>query len=166
MPLNIQLNKSTPSNFRLVFPMLPNQKTLGAAEELILNIHSTVLPGISLDPGEVGWQNSKSKIAQGPLNFEEFSVDFIIDSELKNWTVLYKWLIYITNYKTKLMEHYKEFSVDSSLQILDNFNKEVLRIGFVRMWPMVIGAITLSNRDGESVLECSATFSYDYYEIK
>jgi hypothetical protein len=63
-------------------------------------------------------------------------------------------------------EHYKEFSVDGSLQILDNFNTEVLRIGIIRMWPMAIGAISLSNREGESVLECSATFSYDYYEIK
>ena len=166
MPLNIQLNKSTPSNFRLIFPMLPNQVSLGASEELILNIHSTVLPGMSLDAGEMGWQSSKSKIANSPINYEEFSVDFILDSELKNWTVLYRWIVFITNYKTKLMEYYREFSVDSSLQILNNFNREVLRIGFVRMWPMALGAITLSHRDGESVLECSATFSYDYYEIK
>lgn len=165
MPLNVQLNKSTPSNFRLVFPLLPNQARLAASEELILNIHSTILPGMSLDPGETNWQNSKSKVSQGPLNYEEFSVDFIVDSQLKNWQVIYNWLIHITNYKTKLNEHYRDFSVDGTLQILDNFNKEVMRVGFVRMWPLNIGAVTLSNRDGESVLECSATFSYDYYEI-
>ena len=166
MPLNIQLNKSTPSNFRLVFPVIPNQRTLGAAEELILNIHSTILPGLAIEPGEVGWLNSKSKISQGPITYDEFSVDFIVDSEIKNWQVLYNWIMFITNYNTKLNEKYQEFSVDSSLQILDNFNSEVLRIGFVRMWPLNIGAITLSNRDGEAVLECSATFSYDYYAIK
>lgn len=134
MPLNVQLNKSTPSNYRLVFPMLPNQTTLGASEELILNIHSTVLPGISLNPGELSWTNTKSKNAEGPLIFEEFNVDFIVDSEMKNWTVLYRWLMHITNFTTKMNEKYKEFSVDASLQILDNFNSEVLRIGFIRMW--------------------------------
>lgn len=166
MPLNVQLNKSTPSNFRLVFPMLPNQSSIGAAEELILNIHSTILPGMALNPGEINWVNTKGKNAEGPIIFDEFNVDFIVDSELKNWKVLYNWLTYITNYTTKINEEYKDFSVDGSLQILDNFNSEVLRIGLTRMWPMAIGAITLSNRDGESVLECSATFSYDYYEIK
>ena len=166
MPLNIQLNKSTPSNFRLVFPIIPNQISLGAAEELILNIHSTVLPGISLDPGEMGWVSSKTKVPQSVLNYEEFSVDFIVDSEIKNWQILYNWLIFITNYKDKPMEHYRKFSVDASLQILDNFNKEVMRVSFIRTWPSSIGSVTLSNRDGESVLECSATFSYDYYEIK
>lgn len=166
MPLNVQLNKSTPSNFRLVFPMLPNQTSIGAAEELILNIHSTILPGMQLNPGEINWVNTKAKNAEGPIIYEEFNVDFIVDSELKNWQVLYNWFTYITNFKTKINEHYRDFSVDGTLQILDNFNSEVLRIALIRMWPMAIGAINLSNREGESVLECSATFSYDYYEIK
>lgn len=166
MPLNVQLNKSTPSNFRLVFPMLPNQSSISAAEELILNIHSTILPGMALNPGELNWQNTKAKNAEGPIIYDEFNVEFIVDSELKNWKVLYNWFTYITNFTTKINEEYKNFSVDGSLQILDNFNSEVLRISLIRMWPMAIGAITLSNRDGESVLECSATFSYDYYEIK
>ncbi len=166
MPLNIQLNKSTPSNFRLVFPLLPNQIAIHASEELILNIHGTIIPGIGLEPGEVNWHMAKSKIAQGPIIFDEFQVDFIVDTEFKNWNVIWRWIEYISNFKTKLMEHYRNFSVDGSLQILNNFNSEILRISFVRMWPVNLGQVTLSNRDGESVLECSATFTYDYFEIK
>jgi hypothetical protein len=166
MPLNVQLNKSTPSNFRLVFPLLPNQVAINASEELILNIHGTILPGVGLEPGETNWHQSKSKIAMGPMMFDEFSIEFIVDTEFKNWQVIWNWMNYITNYKTKLLEKYREFSVDGSLQILNNFNSEILRISFVRMWPVNLGAVTLSNRNGESIIECSATFSYDYFEIK
>jgi hypothetical protein len=166
MPLNVQLNKSTPSNFRLVFPLLPNQVAINASEELILNIHGTILPGVGLEPGDLNWHNTKSKMAMGPMAFDEFTVEFIVDTEFKNWKVIWYWLNHITNFKEKPLEKWINFSVDSSLQILNNFNDEIMRVGFVRMWPVNLGAVTLSNRDGESLLECSATFSYDYFEIK
>ena len=166
MGLSLQLNKSTPSNFKLVFPLLPAETKISAVEELVLNIHGSILPGVQLDMMDRNWQASKGRIAGGPIQFEDFTVEFIVDSEFTNWKILFNWMSLINNNKDKMMANYKDYTVDASIQILDNFNSEILRIGLVGIWPMNIGAVSLSNREGEQVLECNANFAYDYFEIK
>lgn len=166
MTLSVQLNKSTPSNYRLVLPLVPEQTSVIASEELVLNIHSTIIPGVNLENIDTEWQSTRRKNAGGPMNFEDFQVDFIVDTELKNWKLLFNWMSYISNNKDKMMESYKNFSIDGSLQVLDNFHSEILRLSFVDMWPNALGSVALSHREGEAVLECNATFAYDYFEIK
>ncbi len=166
MSLNVQLNKSTPTNFRLVFPVIPGNTTLEINEELVLNIHGIVLPGVSLEPLEMGYNNTKSKLSMGPMLFEEFAVDFLVDSQFKNWKLIFNWISYMNNNKDKGNLPHNEFVVDMSLQVLDNFQDEILRVAFVRCWPTQLAAVNFSQREGEAALECNAVFNFDYYEIK
>jgi hypothetical protein len=160
------IDKATPTNFELVFPVLPQQITLAANNELSLNLQGVVLPSLSLNPGEVGWQDTVHKIAQGPLQFEQMQVQFIVDSKFLNWKVLFQWMTYISNNKDKMMEFHSRFAVDSALSIQDNFQKEIMRIGFVGMWPVNLQETSFSTREAEITIESSATFVYDYFELK
>lgn len=78
-PTNI--NIATPANFRLVFPKLPQQTSLAANNELILNTHGVILPSLNLNFEEMAWQGTKRKVAQNQLEFEQLQTQFLIDSQ-------------------------------------------------------------------------------------
>ena len=162
---NTNIDKATPTNFELVFPILPQQVTLAANNELVLNLQGVVLPSLSLQPGEVGWQDTKHRIAVGPIEFEQMQVQFLVDSQFFNWKVIYQWMTYISNNKDKMQEFHSRFAVDSSLSIQDNFQKEIMRIAFVGMWPVNLQETSFSTREAEVTIESTATFTYDYFSI-
>jgi len=149
----------------LVFPVLPSELGLEKSRELTLNIYGTIVPSLTLEDLEVSWQGGKIKIQSGKLNFDPLSINFVVDSELSNWTTLVRWMMFINNNKDKFGEIPKEMVIDAALKISDNFNKEILRVMFRNVWIQQVGEITLSMREGENTLESSATFLYDRYEI-
>lgn len=169
MALSVELNKSLPTNFRLAFPVLPAEVALDGSQELVLNIHTIILPGITLSPIELPWQGSKRRDA-GELTFEDFTVNFIVDTQFTNWKVIYNWIKYISQAwnddREKAMEQYYNYTVDATLQILDNFNTEILRVNFKNMWPQSMSEVQFSYRDREAVIESTAVFAYNYYEIE
>jgi len=160
------LNKATPANFELTFPLLPTQVTLQANEPLILNITSVILPAVNLNPIESMWQGAKRKIAEGPLDYEILNTQFIVDAQFNNWKLLYKWMAYISNNSDKMLELYENFAVDASLRIIDNFNNNILGVQFVGMWPQNIQEVSLSHKESEVLLESGVTFIYDYFKLQ
>lgn len=163
--LSANVQKSNPTNFELSFPLIPGQTEINASEELILNIHGTVLPSVSIAAIETYWQNTKRQDVGNP-EFEQMNVQFIIDSQLLNWKLLYDWMIYIANNKDKMFERKELFAVDSTLRIIDNFGSDVFGIKFIGMWPTNLQEVSFSMKEGEIQLEGGATFVYDYFEIK
>ena len=71
-----------------------------------------------------------------------------------------------SNNKDKMMENHRDFSVDSSLSIQDNFQREILRIFFTNLWVNTLGEVRFSTREGEQNLECQAQFIFDRYEVR
>jgi len=165
MPVNVELNKASPSNFELSFPLLPGQTMLHANDELILNIYGVVLPALNISALEQDWQGTKRKIASSPAEFEILTTQFIVDAAFKNWKVLFNWMTYISNNKDKMMEFYNRYAVDASLRILDNFNNSILGINFKGMWPTNLQEVSFSYKEGEVQLEGGCTFVFDFYEV-
>jgi hypothetical protein len=164
--LSVELNKSNPTNFELAFPLVPNQSHIGAAEELILNIHGAVLPAFNVPHQEVQWQTATRKVPSGPIEFEIMQVQFVVDAQFKNWKLLYNWMTYIANNKDKMLEQYENFAIDSTLRIIDNFGTNVLGIDFTGMWPTNLQEVSFSTKEGEILLEAGATFVFDYFSIR
>jgi hypothetical protein len=160
------IDKATPTNFQLVFPMLPPQVGLKANNELLLNLQGVVMPSVSISPLEINWQGAKRQVAGTPVEFEQMNVQFIVDSHFKNWQLIYEWMMHISNNKDKMIDYYSEYAVDSALSVHDNFQSEILRIGFTGMWPVNLQEVSFSTREAEVTIECSATFIYDYFELK
>jgi hypothetical protein len=165
MALSVNVNRATPTNFKLVFPVLPSETSRAATAELELNLFGTVIPGLALDNVEAPWQGGRLQLQIGKLTFDSWTVNFIVDSEFRNWKALTNWIFYINNNKDRFGVIPNEMVIDASLQISDNFGGSVLAINFKNVWIQQLGELTLSMRDGEAVLEGSATFMYDRYEI-
>jgi hypothetical protein len=165
MPVCVELNKASPSNFELSFPLLPGQNSLLSNEELVLNIYGAILPALNISPLEQDWQGTKRKVASSPVEFEIMPVQFIVDAAFKNWKLLYNWITYISNNKDKMMENYDRYAVDTSLRVLDNFNNAIIAVNFKGMWPTNLQEVSFSHKEGEVQLEGGVTFVFDYYEV-
>lgn len=165
MALCNNINKSNPTNYRLVFPLLPAEITLTANKPLTLNIFGSVVPSLTISEFEQDWQGFKQKIAGSGLLFDQWNVSFVVDENFENWQILFNWMSYINDNYEKHMDLHKNYSVDASLQITDNFRENVLELTFVSVWPTNLGEVTLSQRDGETLIECMVNFSYDYFKI-
>ena len=162
----VNLDKATPTNYQLVFPLIPTESTITAMNPLTLNIFSTVLPGISFSEEDLNWQSNKTKRALSPLMYEQWMVNFVVDSQFENWQILAVWMQFINDNKDKIAELHKEYSVDASLAITDNYRQTIMAVTFKSIWPITLGEVTLSQREGDVQIESSANFNYDYFDIQ
>jgi len=165
MAITTELNKATPTNFELVLPLIPTQTGIVANTELILNIHSVVLPAVSIQQIEIDWQGSRHKIAGTPMDFEILTVMFNVDASFRNWKLLFNWMKHISNGKDKMAEFYREYAIDASLKITNNFNQDIMAVKFSGIWPTNLQEVSFSHKEGEILLESSVTFVYDYFTI-
>ena len=166
MALDTQLNKASPFSFELVFPLIPEQSELRAAEEFVLNIYETVIPGVTMDMVEQNWQGGKTNRATGALTFEPLNVNFMVDSEFKNWQLIFNWFMFINNNKDKYIDTQKNYATDATLRIVDNFQAQKFSLFFVDIWPTSMGEVTMNYREGEMKLETQVSFTYDRFEIR
>jgi hypothetical protein len=170
MSVNITVDKATGSNFQLVIPKIPSESTLDATDELILNIHGCPVPGITLGTEEFRWQAWTCKMAAPPIEFEPWSFTFTVDSEFRNWKVIYDWIMYINNNldiagKSNRPADSDTYTIDCTLKILNNFHQKVFNIQFKNAWPQNLGEVTMSQREGEVNLDATCTLMYDRYEV-
>lgn len=166
MTLNAQLNKASTFSFELVFPLIPIQTDLRANEEFTLNIYETVLPGVSMGIEDRRWQGGVIHLASGELTFEPWNVNFVVDSEFKNWQILFKWLTFINNNKDKYIDIPYNYTTDATLKIVDNFQNHKFSLFFVNVWPNSLGEISLTYREGEAIMDAQVSFTYDRFEIR
>jgi hypothetical protein len=159
------LNKSTGSSYQLIFTKLPFRTEIIDSEILSLNIHSTVLPSMSLSSVELEWMGAKYEMAIAPMIFEPWFIQFIVDSDYKNWYLLHQWMTLIGNNKDHYDKAPRDYWVDGSLTIVDNFNQKVMDIDIIDRYPTMLGECSLSHREGETNMESSVNFNYVRYEV-
>lgn len=166
MSIDLNLNKSTATNFVLVFPKIPTETTISANRPLTLNIFGTVIPSFTLDQTESRWMGGRMIFQSGSVTFDQWPINFIVDSQLKNWKLLYKWMTAISNNKDKYTDIPENYQVDASLNVMDNYETSILRVHFRNVWPQSLGEVAFSQREGENIVEASAVLLYDRFEIE
>jgi hypothetical protein len=158
-------NKGNSTNFQIIFPKLPVSNNLADSKELTLHIHGAVIPGVSVELIEGNWLGMVTEIG-GPTLFEDWTASFAVDNELYNWHLLYQWLMLICNKKDNPAGEVDDYKIDATLKITDNFNANILKIKFIDVWPKALGAVNLSYREGQSLLESDLTLSILRYEVE
>jgi hypothetical protein len=159
-------DQATPTNYQLIFPLIPTETSIGANNPFVMNIHSAILPSVSITQEEQRWQGNKAKTGLIPMEFDPWLVSFVVDARLANWKLLFNWMAYINNNNDKIAERHKNYAVDCSLIITDNYAKSVLEIIFIGIWPSTLGEVSFSQREGDIVLESTINFNYDYFKLR
>lgn len=160
------MDKATPTNYQLIFPLIPEQTSISANNPFVMNIFSAVIPSLSIATEELRWQGNKTRHSMEPIEFDPWLVSFVVDSRLENWKLLFKWMAYINNNFDKIAEQHYKYGVDAALVVTDNYANAVLELRFIDIWPATLGEVSFSQREGDITLESTVNFNYDYFLIR
>jgi hypothetical protein len=132
---------------------------------------SANIPSLNITPAEqpVPFGTFPKRVG-GRYNFEDLTVNFIVDEEMKNWLEVFRWMESIGN-----MEDYKKIISNSenadffshiTLIVMNSAYKQKYHVRFNRAFPIALTGIdfTTSSSDTDPII-ASATFTYDSYNI-
>lgn len=106
--------------------------------------------------------------APSKLDFDELSITFMVDEEMKNWLEIFNWMRSVTQ-----VEGYEEFAKPNThlstanLIILNSSKNPKINVTFEGLYPRTLGSIDFTSTivDPEP-LQCTATFAYRHYNIE
>lgn len=106
------------------------------------------------------------------MNFEELTINAIIDEELKVWEETYNWIRALTR-PTDFEEYVKRITSngqiyhDAILTINTNANIPNVRILFKDCHPVALGSVRFNTAENaDTILTADITFRYDYFELE
>jgi hypothetical protein len=169
-PLPTNLNPLSPNGFNFAITKLP---------DLTFFAQQVNLPGLTFgDPMQANPFASVA-IPGDHITYDTLNVQYIIDSELKNYLGIYNWLIALgfpqsytqyTNFvdaasANTYSELAKNYS-DATLQILTPTNGVAANIQFVDLFPMSLDSMIFNSTNNDvQYLIGNATFRYSYYKF-
>jgi len=153
-----RINALLPTYFRFSISRLPNT---------VYFCQSASLPTVTM--GEVQMPTPFVPVkAPTKLDFDELSITFIVDEEMKNWLEIFNWMRSVTN-----VENYEEYraanthTCTANLLILNSMKNPKINVTFEGLYPRTLGSIDFSSTvmDPEP-FQCTATFAYRNYNIE
>ncbi len=167
----------TPEN---ITPLSPNGFMFSVSKlpDIPFFCQQVNLPGITLGEPEYANPFTKQPIPGESLTYDSLTVQFLIDSEMKNYKTLYNWIIALgfpndysqysafiasdTNNYSELAKNYS----DATLSILTGNNNIAQQIQFVDLFPITIDTVTFQSTNTDvNYIACNATFRYGYYKF-
>ena len=140
-----------------------------------VNLPSLTIPSIEVPVAQMGLP---LKTPMGKYSYENFSVSFLVDENMDNWTEIYNWMIGLSNFDTAGAKStrfpYDSSSdpldpaifSDASLSILDGSYNPIKIISIKDMFPVGLSGIQFSSVsvDTEPII-ATATFAFRIYTI-
>jgi hypothetical protein len=159
-PENTSILQST--KFTFLIPELPFARYF---------CQTVSLPGVSTTEVAVSSPFSNTYRHGDKLNYDVFSINAIVDEDLRVWEETYKWLVALTK-PTKFSEYARtsfgdgRLYFDGVLTINTNANNPNLRIKFKNCHPTSLGAINFNTAENaETIPTADINFRYDQFEI-
>jgi hypothetical protein len=148
------LNLFKSCNFRI---SLKDQKAIE------LMVQEVNLPGITLGQMDLGWQSMKDKRTGDAIDFNDLTLQIILDEDLNTFREIYSALILAHNPATNELEVKKQV-FDGFLNLTTNKNNIQHSIHFYDAWIKSIDDIQLSHTTGEDEqLVCTLNIVYNFY---
>lgn len=128
---------------------------------------SANVPGVNL--GEIQQTNYFAPIKRpGQFTFDDFTISFVIDEELKNWLEIYNWMRSASNAEDFTeYEGPSQYFSDATLIITNSAMRGNLIVNFKELFPRTLSGIdfTSTASDAEPMI-ATCTFAYSAYDIE
>jgi len=112
---------------------------------------------------------SRLPVVGTQYDFEDLTIDFIIDEEMKTWIEIYDWMTNLSNPNGDNKEHipFEEQTSDAELLILSSAYNPKYSVSFKNIFPVSLGAVQFDSTTAETEpVVSTATFKYRFYEIE
>lgn len=153
-PSNI--NPLSPNGFMFQIEKLP---------ELTYFCQQAQIPSISLPDANQATPMVVVGHKGEQLQYDNLTIEFLIDSELTNYKALYNWMTDGFPDLPNSMSEYKLHS-DGFLHVLNSSNNVIQTVQFVDLLPISIGSLQFTSTSTDvNYLTGTATFQYTYYKF-
>jgi hypothetical protein len=147
---------------------------------ILMSVHGTVVPDIQVPQVDLRYlgQNLHVSTYARP-NYPPLTVNFTVDNQYNNYYVLWEWLdsmnLAIENYygglplkPTDVISIGDQFEYQTTITItaLNEYNEPILDFIYTKAFLSTLGGISYSYREGQTLMECSATFHYSQLDVK
>ena len=155
-----------PTKFTFVIPDLPFARYF---------CQTVSLPGVSTSPVGIETPFSTTYYHGDKLVYDTFSINAIVDEELRVWEETYTWLTSLT--KPERWAQYaktepspkapRDLYYDGVLTINTNANNPNIRVKFRNCHPISLGSIQFNTAEtADTIPTADITFRYDRFEIE
>jgi hypothetical protein len=142
---------------------------------------SVNIPGVSVQNTIQNTPFSDLNIPGDKINFDSFSMEFLVDEELQSWIQVHDWLRGISF--PKEFEEYKRLGYlnkqvaqkltktpqysDCTVTILSAANNPIIKFKYYDVFPTTISSFVMSSSEGpDSIITADASFRYSYFDIE
>jgi len=136
-------------------------------------VQSASLPGISISAIDVPTPLKSIDIAGDEVTFEELSIKFIVDENMKNWLSIYDWIIGLGfpteegQVKYKKMTENSELTTDATLTVLTGNMNPQLNFVFKECFPLSLTSIAFDSGGTDiDYVTADVSFRYDVYTVE
>ena len=134
---------------------------------------SATLPGVSISSISVPMQLKNIDIAGDEVTFEELSIKFIVDENMKNWLSIYDWIIGLGFPTKEGQEKYKklsensELTTDATLTVLTGNMNPQINFVFKECFPLSLTSIAFDSGGTDiDYVTADVSFRYDVYTVQ
>ena len=134
--------------------------TIPGLEELVLKLTKFQLPEVNAGATALGNRTDLILQAGGDhIQFDNLSVEFLVDENLRNYIRLYKW-----------MRSNTQRAIDVNTSIFVHFTGNDKRfqgveVEFYEAFPITLSALDLDTDGNETDMHCNATFAYTAFDF-
>lgn len=124
-------------------------------------VQSCVLPSFQIENSLLPGMRRDVPIPGSKVDFENLTVNFIVDQQLHNYQEMYYWFQTIQTAKSV-----SDMTSDCSLHFLDGNNNITQTIDFVGSYPLLVSELSLNSDDGDTMpVTCSTVFNYQHFKF-
>ena len=134
---------------------------------------SANLPGISISAIDVPTALKSIAIAGDEVTFEELSIKFIVDENMKNWLSIYDWIIGLGFPTKEGQEKYaklaiaSELTTDATLTVLTSNMNPQINFVFRECFPLSLSSIAFDSGGTDiDYVTADVSFRYDVYTVE
>ena len=134
---------------------------------------SASLPGISISSISVPTPLKAIDLAGDEVNFEELTIKFIVDENMKNWLSIYDWIIGLGFPTKEGQEKYKklsetsELTTDATLTVLTGNMNPQINFVFQNCFPLNLSSIAFDSGGTDiDYVTADVSFRYDVYTVQ
>lgn len=130
-----------------------------------VNLPSIYIPTPQGDPPGISqfWSGTGS-------NFEELTIRFIVDEDMKNYRELYNWITMqrFSARKEKVPPQFleKDLYSDGALITMTNASNPNITFQFKNLFPTTIGELSFDTTAQPMPVTCQAVFRYSYFTME
>tara|TARA_Y100000310_G_scaffold52001_1_gene47860 strand:- start:1662 stop:2216 length:555 start_codon:yes stop_codon:yes gene_type:complete len=164
--------QALPSNLSYLSP-IGFKFQLSKFPEVNYFCQSANIPGISIGQIELPTPTSTGYMAGDEVAFEELTISFVIDENMKNWLSIYDWIIALgvpTMGDRKALSKLQSEGAERTsavLTVLTGAMNAQLNFYFNEVWPLNLSSIEFNSTSTEvDYVTANVSFRYDNYRVE